>query len=152
MSVEAPLKTRILDDTKTAMKAKDKDRLSVLRLITAALKQKEIDERITLTDTHILSILDKMVKQRRDSITQYTKAQREDLVAVEEYEIGIISQYLPEPLSEADIDTHIADAIAKTGASSMQDMGKVMGLLKDPLQGRADFKVVSEKIKAALQG
>ncbi len=151
MSTDAHLKTQILEDTKAAMKAKDKDRLGVLRLITAALKQKEIDERIILTDNQILSILDKMVKQRRDSIAQYRQAQRDDLAAVEESEIQIISQYLPEPFSEEEIDALIADAITKTDASSMQDMGKVMNLLKDPLQGRADFKIVSEKIKAALQ-
>ncbi|MHA7840971.1 MAG: GatB/YqeY domain-containing protein [Gammaproteobacteria bacterium] len=151
MSTDAHLKTQILEDTKAAMKAKDKDRLGVLRLITAALKQKEIDERIILTDSQILSILDKMVKQRRDSIAQYRQAQRDDLAAVEESEIQIISQYLPEPFSEEEIDALIADAITKTDASSMQDMGKVMNLLKDPLQGRADFKIVSEKIKAALQ-
>lgn len=151
MDTEAPLKARILEETKAAMKAKGKDRLGVLRLITAALKQKEIDERITLTDAHILSILDKMLKQRRDSIAQYRKANREDLAAVEEYEISIISQYLPEPLSDGDIAAHITRAIKETGATAMEDMGKVMGYLKAPLQGRADFKVVSEKIKAALQ-
>lgn len=144
------LKNRINEDVKSAMRSKDKARLGVLRLITAALKQKEVDERIELDDAAVLAVLDKMVKQRKDSIEQYTKATRTDLADVEKAEIAIIQEYLPAQLSDAEIDQLIDEAMSATGASSMQDMGKVMGQLKPKLQGRADMGQVSQKIKQKL--
>jgi uncharacterized protein YqeY len=144
------LKTRINEDVKSAMRSKDKQRLGTLRLITAALKQKEVDERIELDDAAVLAVLDKMVKQRKDSIEQYTKAERTDLADVEKAEITVIQEYLPAQLSDAEIDAMIDQAMSATGASSMQDMGKVMGQLKPKLQGRADMGAVSGKIKAKL--
>lgn len=144
------LKDRITQDMKVAMKAKEKDRLGTIRLILAAIKQKEVDERVDQDDTQVTLILDKMVKQRRESIAQYEKADRPDLAAVEVSEIEIIQQYLPEPLSEADITALIDDAMQQTGASSIKDMGKVMGILKPKMQGRADMGVVSGLIKARL--
>ncbi len=144
------LKTRITEDVKSAMRNKDKDRLGTLRLITAALKQKEVDERIELDDTAVLVVLDKMLKQRKDSIEQYTKAERTDLADKEQAEIVIIQEYLPAQLSDAEITQLIDGAIKATGASGMQDMGKVMGQLKAKLQGRADMGQVSQKIKQKL--
>lgn len=144
------LKERITQDMKTAMKAREKDRLGTIRLILAAIKQKEVDERTDQDDTKVTLILDKMLKQRRESITQYEKADRPDLAAVEVSEIAIIQQYLPEPLSEADITALIEDAMQQTGASSIKDMGKVMGILKPRMQGRADMGRVSGLIKARL--
>jgi uncharacterized protein YqeY len=132
------------------MKAKDKPRLGVLRLITAAIKQREVDERITLDDAQVLAVLEKMVKQRKDSIAQYEKAGRDELAQQEAFEIGIIQAYLPEHLSDAEIDALIADAISSSGAASMKDMGKVMGMLKPKLAGRADMGQVSQKIKQRL--
>jgi len=146
------LKERITADMKAAMKSGDKARLGVIRLIQAALKQVEVDERIELDDTRVLAILDKMVKQRRDSAAQYEKAGRSELAEQENFEIGIIQEYLPQPLSDAEIETLIDDAIAATGATSMKEMGKVMGLLKPKVQGRADMGAVSAKIKARLGG
>jgi uncharacterized protein YqeY len=146
------LSTRINDDVKVAMKAKDKPRLGVLRLITAAIKQREVDERITLDDDQVLTVLEKMIKQRKDSIAQYEKAGRDELAQQEAFEIGIIQAYLPEQLSDAEIDALIAEAISSSGAASMKDMGKVMGLLKPKLAGRADMGAVSGKIKARLAG
>jgi len=146
------LSTRINDDVKVAMKAKDKPRLGVLRLITAAIKQREVDERITLDDDQVLAVLEKMIKQRKDSIDQYEKAGRDELAQQEAFEIGIIQEYLPEQLSDAEIDTLIAEAISSSGAASMKDMGKVMGMLKPKLAGRADMGAVSGKIKAKLAG
>lgn len=146
------LSTRINDDVKVAMKAKDKPRLGVLRLITAAIKQREVDERITLDDDQVLAVLEKMIKQRKDSIAQYEKAGRDELAQQEAFEIGIIQEYLPEQLSDAEIDALIAEAISSSGAASMKDMGKVMGLLKPQLAGRADMGAVSGKIKAKLAG
>jgi uncharacterized protein YqeY len=144
------LSSRINDDVKVAMKAKDKPRLGVLRLITAAIKQREVDERITLDDAQVLAVLEKMVKQRKDSIAQYEKAGRDELAQQEAFEIGIIQAYLPEHLSDAEIDALIADAISSSGAASMKDMGKVMGMLKPKLAGRADMGQVSQKIKQRL--
>jgi uncharacterized protein YqeY len=146
----SPLTARINDDVKAAMKAKDKARLGVLRLITAAIKQREVDEQITLSDEQVLAVLEKMVKQRKDSITQYEKAGRDELAQQEAFEIGIIQEYMPEQLSDDEIDALIAEAISSSGAESMKDMGKVMGLLKPKLAGRADMGAVSAKIKAKL--
>ena len=146
------LSNRINDDVKAAMKAKDKPRLGVLRLITAAIKQREVDERITLDDNQVLAVLEKMVKQRKDSIAQYEKAGRDELAQQEAFEIGIIQDYLPEQLSDDEIDALITEAISSTGAASMKDMGKVMGMLKSKLAGRADMGAVSGKIKAKLTG
>ena len=144
------LKDQITADMKDAMRAKDKDTLGTIRLIQAAIKQREVDERIELDDSQVLAVLDKMVKQRRDSINQYRDAGREELAAKEEAEIGVIQRYLPAALSEAEIDTLIEQAISSSGAQSMQDMGKVMGQLKPKLQGRADMGAVSARIKARL--
>lgn len=146
------LSTRINDDVKVAMKAKDKPRLGVLRLITAAIKQREVDERITLDDDQVLAVLEKMIKQRKDSIEQYEKAGRDELAQQEAFEIGIIQEYLPEQLSDAEIDALIAEAISSSGAASMKDMGKVMGMLKPKLAGRADMGQVSQIIKKQLSG
>jgi uncharacterized protein YqeY len=146
----SPLTARINDDVKAAMKAKDKPRLGVLRLITAAIKQREVDEQITLNDEQVLAVLEKMIKQRKDSITQYEKAGRDELAQQEAFEIGIIQDYMPEQLSDDEIDALISEAISSSGAESMKDMGKVMGLLKPKLAGRADMGAVSAKIKAKL--
>ena len=144
------LKGQITDDVKSAMKAGNKDRLKVLRLITAAIKQVEVDERIEVDDAGTLDILNKMVKQRRDSIDQFVKGNRQDLADVEQAEIEIIQAYLPEQLSEADLDKLIDEAIAATGAESIRDMGKVMGAIKTRAQGRADMGVVGARVKARL--
>ncbi|MDH5445302.1 MAG: GatB/YqeY domain-containing protein [Gammaproteobacteria bacterium] len=144
------LKNRINEDVKSAMRNKDKERLATLRLITAAIKQKEVDERIEMDDATVLAVLDKMVKQRKDSIEQYTKADRPELADKEQAEIVIIQEYLPAQLSDAEIDAMIDEAISTTGASDMKEMGKVMGILKPKLQGRADMGAVSGKIKAKL--
>ncbi len=146
------LATRINDDVKAAMKAKDKPRLGVLRLITAAIKQREVDEQISLDDNQVLTVLEKMVKQRKDSIVQYEKAGRDELAQQEASEISIIQEYLPEQLSDDEIVALIAEAISNSGAASMKDMGKVMGMLKPRLAGRADMGAVSAKIKAKLAG
>ena len=144
------LKERIQQDVKDAMRAKDKPRLGTIRLITAAIKQREVDERIELDDAQVLVVLDKMCKQRRESITQFEQAGRDDLAAQEKAELELIQQYLPEQLSEAEINELIDAAMEQTGASSMKDMGKVMGQLKPKLQGRADMGAVSALIKARL--
>ena len=144
------LKTRIIEDMKQTMRDQNKAKLQAIRLITAAIKQKEVDERIEVSDADVLAILDKMIKQRKESIRQYEAAKRQDLADQEHFEIGIIQVYLPEQLSDAEIDAEIAAAFAATGATTPQDMGKVMGLLKPKLQGRADMSVVSQKIKAKL--
>ena len=140
------LKERIQEDVKDAMRAKDKPRLATIRLITAAIKQREVDERIELDDTQVLVVLDKMCKQRRESISQFEQAGRDDLAAKEKAELELIQQYLPEQLSEAEINELIDAAMQSTGASSMKDMGKVMGQLKPKLQGRADMGAVSALI------
>jgi len=144
------LKQRIQDDVKAAMKAKDKPRLATLRLITAAIKQREVDERIELDDTQVLVILEKMIKQRRDSVAQYQQAGRNELAEQELGEIAIIQEYMPEGLSEAEILTLIEQAIAATSATGMRDMGKVMGQLKPKMQGRADMGQVSTLVKQKL--
>ena len=146
------LKQRIQDDMKTAMKAGDKPRLGALRLILAAIKQREVDERIELDDAQVLAVLDKMVKQRRDSVVQYTAAGREDLASVERFEIEVCQGYLPQPLSEAEVSVLIDTAIAATGAAGMKDMSRVMAQLKPLVQGRADMGAVSALIKQRLGG
>lgn len=144
------IKQRISDDVKNAMRSKDKERLATLRMITAAIKQKEVDERADLDDEQVLTVLDKMAKQHRDSIEQYQKAGRDDLVAKETSELEVVTSYLPEQLSEEEIRQIIKETIEATGASSMQDMGNLMGQLKPRLQGRADMGKVSGLIKQAL--
>lgn len=144
------LKQRINDEVKQAMKAGKKDRLKVLRMLTAAIKQKEVDERVELDDAQVLAIIDKQVKQRRESIEQYTAGGRADLAAAEKAEIDILSEFLPEPLSGDELAAMIDQAIADSGASSMADMGKVMGQLKPKVQGRADMKKVSAAVRAKL--
>jgi len=146
------LKEKITNDMKAALRAGDKPRLGVIRLIMAAIKQREVDERIQLDDTQVLAVLDKMLKQRRESIVQYEKGQRADLVAQEQAEITVIQNYLPAQLSESELDGLIVNAINSSGANSMKDMGKVMGLLKPQVQGRADMGMVSARIKAKLGG
>lgn len=144
------LKARITDDMKTAMKARATERLGTIRLLLAALKQKEVDERVELTDADIITIIDKMLKQRRDSVTQYTAANRADLADRETAEMVVLSEYLPQALTEAEIDTLIDQAITDTGAAGMQEMGKVMAVLKPQMAGRADMAAVSGRIKARL--
>jgi uncharacterized protein YqeY len=146
------LKQRLTDDMKAAMKGGDKERLAVIRLVNAAIKQREVDERIQLDDTQVLSVLEKMIKQRRDSVSQYEAANREDLAAIERFEISVIQDYMPQALSEAEIDALIEAAIAETGAASGRDMGKVVGVLKPKVAGRADMGAVSSRIKARLGG
>jgi len=146
----SPLKGQITEDVKGAMKAGEKDRLKVLRLITAAIKQVEIDERIELDDVAVLGILNKMVKQRRDSITQFTQGDRQDLADIEQDEIEVIEAYLPEQLSEEDLDQLVDEAIATTGAEGIRDMGKVMAAVKAKAEGRADMGAASAKLKARL--
>ena len=144
------LKSQLKDAQKAAMRAKDKARLTVIRGMLAAIKRIEVDERIELDDAHILTVLDKMLKQRRDSISQFEAANRNDLADQEKYEMGVVQEFLPAQLTTAEIDALIETTIAATGASSMQDMGKVMGQLKPQLQGRADLGKVSAQIKASL--
>jgi len=144
------LKQQITEDMKAAMRAKETARLGAIRLLLAAMKQREVDERIELTDADVVSIIEKMLKQRRDSITQYKAANRQDLVDVEEFEVTVLQGYMPQQLSEAEIVSAIAEAIAATGAAGPQDMGKVMGVVKPKLAGRADMGKVSGLIKAQL--
>ena len=146
------LKQRISDDMKTALKGGDKPRLATVRLILAALKQREIDERITLDDAQVLHVLEKMLKQRRDSVAQYEAAKREDLAGQERYEIGVIEGYLPTQLTDAELDALVAQCIADAGAASPRDMGKVMALLKERATGRADMGALSQRVKAKLAG
>jgi len=145
-----PLKQQITDDMKAAMKGGEKDRLGVIRLILAAIKQREVDERIVLDDTQVLSVIEKMIKQRRDSITQFRAAAREDLASKEEYEVGVIQAYMPAQLSADEVDAIIAKAIADSGAASAKDMGKVIGLVRPQVAGRADMGKVSESVKQKL--
>ena len=144
------IKDRINNDLKDAMRARDKKKLDTLRLVTAAVKQVEVDERIDIDEERMLVILDKLVKQRKESLTQFKAAGRDDLVAQEQFELDLIGHYLPEPLSEAEIDALIAQALADVGAEKISDMGKVMAQLKPQLQGRADMSKVSAMIKARL--
>ena len=144
------LKQLITDDMKLAMKAQDKSALKAIRMILGAIKQKEIDERINLDDTQVLAVIQKMVKQRKDSISQFSDAGRSDLVEVEEAELSIINNYMPKQLSEAEIKAAVVKAIADSGADSMKDMGKLMGILKGQLDGKADMGQVSQLIKSKL--
>jgi uncharacterized protein YqeY len=144
------LKDRITEDMKTAMRAGDKERLATVRLLLAAIKQREVDERITLDDGQVLAVIEKMIKQRRESISQFESGGRSDLVAKETAEIGVLQGYLPAQLSPAEIDALIAEAIAATGAASIKDMGKVMGFVKPKAQGRTDMGALSARIKQKL--
>lgn len=144
------LKAQIQEDVKTAMRARDQKRLTALRLITAAIKQIEVDKRIELDDQAVLGVLDKMVKQRRESLDQYQSAGRDDLAAQEQYELDLLAPYLPEPLSDDEVAALIRQAVAETGASSIRDMGAVMNKLRGEVQGRADMKAVSSAVKAQL--
>jgi uncharacterized protein YqeY len=144
------LKERIQEDMKDAMRARDKERLATIRLILAAIKQREVDERIELDDTQVITVLDRMIKQRRESISQFEQAGRDDLTAKEQAEIGVIAPYLPAALDEDEIRTLIDAAVAATGAASVRDMGKVMAELKPKLAGRADMGAVSALVKARL--
>ena len=144
------LKAQLTEDMKTAMKAGEKDRLGVIRLVLAAIKQKEVDERIEMTDPLVLAVLEKMVKQRKDSISQFEAAARNDLAAIEHYELGIIEAYLPAKLDEAAILAAIDKATAASGAASAADMGKLMGVLKPALAGQADMGLVSKLVKQKL--
>jgi uncharacterized protein len=144
------IKDRILEDMKVAMRAQDKDRLATIRLIMAALKQREVDERIELTDEHVTAILNKMIKQRRDSISQFEAGNRPDLVQKETAEVQVIQTYLPAQLSAAEVEAAVAAAIQESGATSAKDMGKVMGVLKAKLSGKADMTAVSAKVKELL--
>jgi uncharacterized protein YqeY len=144
------LKQRLQDEMKAAMKGGDKQRLGVIRLVLAAVKQKEVDDRVELSDEQVLAVLDKMVKQRRDSITQYEGAGRNELAEQEKFEIGVIQEFLPAALSEEEIGTLVDEAISSTGAASIRDMGKVMGIVKPKAQGRADMGAVSALVKERL--
>lgn len=144
------LKEQITEDMKAAMRAKDAGKLGTIRLLTAAMKQKEVDERVELTDTHVLAIIEKMIKQRKDSISQFEAAGRTDLVEQERAELAVLAAYMPAQLSEAEIAEQVQAAVAETGATGPQDMGKVMGVLKGKLAGRADMTAVSGLVKAAL--
>ena len=144
------LKERINEDMKAAMRAKEAQRLGCIRLILAAIKQREVDERITLDDAQVLAVLDKMLKQRNDSLSQFRAAGRDDLADKEQFEIDVIQAYMPARLSDGEIDQAISEAIAQTGAGSARDMGKVMAILKPKLQGRADIGEVSKKVKDRL--
>jgi uncharacterized protein len=144
------LKAQLTEDMKTAMKSGEKDRLGVIRLINAAIKQKEVDDRIEMTDPLVLAVLEKMVKQRKDSIAQYDAAGRDDLAKIERYELGIIEAYLPAKMDEASVRAAIDAAVAQTGAAGPADMGKVMAVLKPQLAGQADMGLVSQLLKARL--
>ena len=146
------LKARITEDMKTAMRAKDVARLSTIRMLLAAIKQREVDERIELTDADVLSVIEKMLKQRKDSIAQFEAGRREDLAAIERGEVLVLTGYMPAQLSDEEIGAEIAAALAASGASGMAAMGKVMAILKPKLAGRADMSAVSAKVKAKLNG
>ena len=146
------LKQQLTDDMKAAMKGGEKDRLGVIRLVNAAIKQREVDERIVLDDAQVLAVLEKMLKQRKDSVTQYEGAGREDLASIERYEIGVIQAYLPAQLSAAEVEAIVVKAIADSGAASAKDMGKVVGLIKPQVAGRADMGRISQLVKQKLGG
>jgi uncharacterized protein len=146
------LKERITDDMKAAMRSGEKERLGLIRMITSAIKQREVDERIMLDDTQVLSVLDKMIKQRKESLVQFQAGNRQDLVEKEAAEITLLQAYLPSQLSDAEIDALINEAVSATGAVSIKDMGKVMAIIKSKAQGRADMAAVGAKIKARLSG
>ena len=144
------LKEQITDDMKAAMRAKDSGRLATIRLLTAAIKQKEVDERIDVSDEQVLAIIEKMIKQRKDSISQFEAGGRQDLADIEKAELAILSTYMPAALSEAEVQAEVAAAVSAVGAAGPQDMGKVMAVLKPKLAGRADMTAVSAMVKAAL--
>jgi uncharacterized protein len=146
------LKDRITEDMKNAMRAKDSERLGTIRMITSAIKQREVDERIQLDDTQVLSVIEKMIKTRKESIAQFQTGGREDLVAKEQKEVDLLQAYLPEQLSDSDLDALIATSIAESGATTIKDMGKAMAILKQKAQGRADMGAVSAKLKGKLGG
>ena len=146
----ASLKQQITEDIKKAMKDQAKERLGTLRMISAAIKQKEVDDRVELDDTQVLAVIDKLARQHRDSIEQYQKAGRDDLVSKEQFELAVVESYLPEQLSEEEVRNIIQAAIDKSGAKTMKDMGKLMGLIKPELQGRADMSSVSNIVKSLL--
>ena len=146
------LKERITEDMKASMRSGDKDRLAGIRLVLAAIKQREVDERIQLDDTQVLAVLDKMIKQRRESITQFEAGSRADLVAKESAELAVLQSYLPTQLAEAEVESLIRAAIASTGAASMKDMGKVMAAVKPQVQGRTDMGALSARVKGLLSG
>jgi uncharacterized protein YqeY len=146
------LKERITEDMKTAMRAKDSERLATIRMVTAAIKQIEVDERIELDDARVLSVVEKMVKMRKESIAQFQAGNRADLADKEAKEITLLQEYLPAQLSDAEIDALVTAAIAQTGAATIKDMGKVMGIIKGQAQGKADMAIVGAKIKAKLGG
>lgn len=144
------LKQRISEDVKTAMRAKERDRLAVLRMISAAIKQREVDERIELDDSQVLAVLEKMCKQRRESLEQFQAAGRDDLAHKEGYELGVLQEYMPEPLDPSELDAMIAQTIEEQGAEGMRDMGPVMNALREKVQGRADMKTVSQAVRDQL--
>ena len=144
------LKEKITDDMKAAMRAKDTGRLATIRLLTAAMKQKEVDERIELSDTHVLAIIEKMIKQRKDSIAQFEAGGRQDLAEIEKAEMAVLSEYMPAAMSDAEVQVEVDAAVTSAGATGPQDMGKVMAILKPKLAGRADMTAVSAKVKTAL--
>jgi uncharacterized protein YqeY len=146
------LKERVTEDMKAAMRAKDSERLGTIRMITAAIKQREVDERITLDDTQVLSVIEKMIKTRKESVVQFKSGGRDDLVARETREIELLQAYLPSQLSEGEVDALIREAIAESGATSIKEMGKAMALLKQKAQGRADMAAASAKLKSKLSG
>lgn len=146
------LKTQLQQDVKIALKAQEKQRLGTLRLITAAIKQIEVDQRVELGDEEILVVMEKMLKQRKESVRQFEAAGRDDLVAIEVFEIGVIEAYMPEKMGDDEIKAAVDAAIAASGAETMKDMGKVMGILKPQLQGKADMSAVSAMIKSSLSG
>jgi len=150
MSEPQSLKERITADMKTAMREKDKARLGTIRMLQAAIKQREVDERTELDDAQVLAVLDKMVKQRRDSIDQYRQAGRDELAEQEEYELGILQEYLPAALTDDELKALVDEAVSESGAESVKDMGKVMGIIKPKVQGRADMGDVSARVKARL--
>jgi hypothetical protein len=144
------LKARITEDMKAAMRSGEKDRLSCIRMLQAGIQQREVDERVTLDDSQVLSVIDRMIKQRRESVAQFEAGKRADLVAKESAEIAVLSAYLPAQLNDAELDALIREAIAATGAATMKDMGKVMGMLKPRVQGRTDIGALSARIKSVL--
>jgi uncharacterized protein YqeY len=146
------LKDRVTEDMKAAMRAKDSERLGTIRMITAAIKQREVDERITLDDTQVLSVIEKMIKTRKESIVQFKSGGRDDLVARETKEVELLQGYLPSQLSDGEVDALIAQALAESGATSIKEMGKAMALLKQKAQGRTDMAAASAKLKAKLSG
>ena len=147
-----PLRDQLTEDMKSAMKARETDKLGAIRLLLAAVKQREVDERITLDDSGVIAVIEKMIKQRKDSIAQYEKAARQDLADKEKFEIGVLEAYMPQQLSAAEVDAIIAAAVAESGAKSPADMGKVMALVKPRLAGKADMGKVSGLVKGKLTG